>query len=249
MDGRNIRCPVCGDGIEGESWHCDRCSAPHHEECARYFGGCAIFGCRDGHPPSRLEVETWPKAAAVLGRFVRLRRIQTWSLLAFFCLSLWLGVFNTSGDLNYSVWLTCSSFVAWFASGGVYLCVDILAGWAWRRLGVELGPGRAQSLELRSERVRSLVPTMQRSWWRFRWLSVVGAAGIAASILLPLLSSANFPYILCFVSVMAIVGAEQLRKHTHQVEFCFHRFEATFAPRLEKGGARKPDPGEKLSLS
>lgn len=39
-------CQVCGDGLAGAVRQCSRCGTPHHEECWRYIGRCATFGCR-----------------------------------------------------------------------------------------------------------------------------------------------------------------------------------------------------------
>lgn len=60
---RRPRCPVCAQDIRGAATHCELCASPHHEDCFRYFGGCGIFACRDGHPPTRLEIESWPEVA------------------------------------------------------------------------------------------------------------------------------------------------------------------------------------------
>jgi hypothetical protein len=38
-------CPVCGHAVEGGGHPCPRCSTPHHEDCWKYSGGCAIFAC------------------------------------------------------------------------------------------------------------------------------------------------------------------------------------------------------------
>ena len=40
------RCPVCRTGgvRRGLVW-CGRCLTPHHEDCWRYAGKCALFGC------------------------------------------------------------------------------------------------------------------------------------------------------------------------------------------------------------
>lgn len=38
-------CPVCGQAVADEALPCPTCRTPHHGDCWRYFGGCAIFGC------------------------------------------------------------------------------------------------------------------------------------------------------------------------------------------------------------
>ncbi len=38
-------CRVCGEGVSGASVVCARCGTPHHEDCWRYTGGCAIYAC------------------------------------------------------------------------------------------------------------------------------------------------------------------------------------------------------------
>lgn len=42
-------CPVCGHGVVEESLECPTCRTPHHRDCWKYFGGCALFACR-GRP-------------------------------------------------------------------------------------------------------------------------------------------------------------------------------------------------------
>ena len=39
-------CPVCGQEVAREVLPCPACRTPHHRDCWRYFGGCAIFGCQ-----------------------------------------------------------------------------------------------------------------------------------------------------------------------------------------------------------
>jgi hypothetical protein len=39
-------CPVCGHPVAEALFPCPVCRTPHHRDCWRYFGGCAIFGCR-----------------------------------------------------------------------------------------------------------------------------------------------------------------------------------------------------------
>ena len=37
-------CPVCGHAVDGGRM-CPACRTPHHEDCWKYSGGCAIFAC------------------------------------------------------------------------------------------------------------------------------------------------------------------------------------------------------------
>ncbi len=41
-------CPVCGYALGGRMMRCTKCNTLHHEDCWKYFGGCAIFGCDAG---------------------------------------------------------------------------------------------------------------------------------------------------------------------------------------------------------
>lgn len=44
----STRCPVCGQSLETASRSllgCPSCRTLHHEECWRYLGGCAVYGC------------------------------------------------------------------------------------------------------------------------------------------------------------------------------------------------------------
>lgn len=38
-------CPVCGHPVAESALPCARCRTPHHADCWKYFGGCAIFAC------------------------------------------------------------------------------------------------------------------------------------------------------------------------------------------------------------
>ncbi len=40
-----VHCQICAEGILGEQVLCERCCAPHHEDCWRFNGGCAIYAC------------------------------------------------------------------------------------------------------------------------------------------------------------------------------------------------------------
>lgn len=41
-------CPVCGAPLDGKFMNCKKCRTPHHSECWRYYGGCAMYGCGSG---------------------------------------------------------------------------------------------------------------------------------------------------------------------------------------------------------
>lgn len=73
------RCPVCGSDVEQGAWLCGRCETPHHADCADYFGGCAIFACRDSHLPSSVEVASWPESLQYLSE---ISSIQKWKVRA-----------------------------------------------------------------------------------------------------------------------------------------------------------------------
>ncbi|MBI4859233.1 MAG: peptidylprolyl isomerase [Candidatus Riflebacteria bacterium] len=45
-----VRCQVCGAGIERTVVFCPRCETPHHEDCWNYNQGCSIFGCKTSTP-------------------------------------------------------------------------------------------------------------------------------------------------------------------------------------------------------
>lgn len=50
------RCPVCAATGAGAWVACAKCDTPHHQQCVRYAGRCAVFGCSavaagDAKPP------------------------------------------------------------------------------------------------------------------------------------------------------------------------------------------------------
>lgn len=76
------RCPVCGSAVEASPWRCARCETPHHADCAEYFGGCAIFACRDSHLPTRVEVGSWPESVRCLTEIATIQRRKALALAA-----------------------------------------------------------------------------------------------------------------------------------------------------------------------
>lgn len=230
---RTIRCPVCGDEMAGKPWTCERCRTPHHEECVRYFGGCAIYGCRDGCAPTRLEVETWPRAFELLRRFAKARRMQSVSLVV--CVVSLLGVLFGGHLLPTQAGMFCTSIVTVILGACGYLALDLRAGHLWKSLRRELGEQRSASLEVRPERVRGQMPRTGDRWSRFDWLMRGGLAIGAMAAVGAWFAPSVVTWTLAYVGIMAVVGARQLRRHTDEVELSLRRFEATYAPRLEKG--------------
>jgi hypothetical protein len=43
----HVKCAVCGEPMGGEYVSCRTCSAPHHLECWKYNGSCAMFACKE----------------------------------------------------------------------------------------------------------------------------------------------------------------------------------------------------------
>jgi hypothetical protein len=43
--GGPFRCPVCASAGPGPWVRCRSCETPHHADCARYAGGCGVYGC------------------------------------------------------------------------------------------------------------------------------------------------------------------------------------------------------------
>ena len=38
-------CPVCSTAVEEDRALCSRCRTPHHGDCWKYLGGCAVYAC------------------------------------------------------------------------------------------------------------------------------------------------------------------------------------------------------------
>jgi hypothetical protein len=41
----SARCPICGQALWGDPVYCQRCNTPHHVDCWRFAGQCAIYAC------------------------------------------------------------------------------------------------------------------------------------------------------------------------------------------------------------
>jgi hypothetical protein len=196
MPARVASCPVCGAPIAGRAWSCERCETPHHDDCARYFGGCAIYGCRDGARPCRVEREAWPRVVVWLNRTIALRRIQRACLIAFVCawaaalplaLMGFLGLFSLlDGSMGRVIVALAGGVLGFiFIVGNTvgipsYLLCRAADGFVSGRLGNELrsvsgsGPGGAGQIP--RQRLNQAVPRLRERWPRFQKMKESGAS-------------------------------------------------------------------------
>jgi hypothetical protein len=80
-----------GEPIVHESWTCEHCEARQHPECAAYFGGCAIFACRDARAPVALEIQSWPEHVKLLRQLATVSRWKARAALAYLGVGMFLG--------------------------------------------------------------------------------------------------------------------------------------------------------------
>jgi hypothetical protein len=243
---RGSRCPVCGQAVQDQGWSCERCSTPHHDDCVQYFGGCAIFGCRDGLPPQPLEVKTWPLAFRLLRTLLQVRRFQGGVLIAFgismLAMSL-VPIFLGSGAATHPLFILTVAIMS--GSGLGYLLIDatfgdILTRWLKR----EMGPERAAGLQLARSRVRQAIPRLGDDAGRFAWLSRTGTVSATLGTVLfvlglvfraPWLIGALATGVGMMISGLVLVTiAQQLEVHAAHLRLSLHRFEASYAPPLPK---------------
>lgn len=184
-------CPICGTEAAHTEWRCPRCTVPHHAACAAYFGGCAIFGCREGASPGELEMRTWPVAVHTARQLARVRNVQALALSCaglylpcvivqnfVSCVARWLGVPGVD-------WLCGAVFMLATAAAAlsvlVYPLSFILSGWyglSLRRAMPQLEAGPESDAVRVLERA---VPPVAR----LRWvpLRALGTTAIAFQLL------------------------------------------------------------------
>lgn len=55
-------CQICGEEITTDMVFCRRCKTPHHHDCWKYYGSCAIYGCGEEKCVSPRLVRPPPRA-------------------------------------------------------------------------------------------------------------------------------------------------------------------------------------------
>lgn len=228
--GSRAKCPICGVPLMSPIWVCRHCETPHHRDCAEYFGGCAIFGCRDGHLPQPIEQASWPGTVRALRRVALARHVQTGSLIcavAFVSIlipGLVFGFLPKAGATLLLLPLICFSLL--------YAAIDALViPTLTALLSIEMGRKYTKSLEFSQRRLHHALPAVRNASARFTWLDTVGKYVIGAGVPGFLLIGRESGSVV-FVGAMFLVAANQLRKHLSDIEVSMNRFEATHAPRL-----------------
>lgn len=77
------RCPVCAEALGAAVWRCEHCDTPAHPDCASYFGGCALFACRDARAPAPLEIESWPESVKLVRQLATVSRFKARAAVAY----------------------------------------------------------------------------------------------------------------------------------------------------------------------
>jgi hypothetical protein len=229
-------CAICATALDRELWTCSRCQTPHHADCAQYFGGCAIFGCRDGSPPEKIERESWPAVLTTLRRFVWVRRVQR--ALALYLVSPLLIL-----PLYYSVEWYLRRYLFWdIVFPGLYVLSWILnlmaivvfafVGEAYfQKLNWAVSRGESKELKIAMDRRRYAIPTIHREFALVDWIFRVS---VAVAVLGFLLGFALTPkWLETLVNTAGwtgMAGSYLLRLYGSQIDFFVSRFEATYAP-------------------
>ena len=158
------RCPVCGQSLDGDVWMCERCDTRHHSDCSRYFGGCAIFGCRDGVSPAAMEVASWPKEAQLISAMGTSQRrwifgICVLSVLGMTVISVLLGLWFAGiigANSIVSSWMPILLLAS--IPMGAIASVDEQRSQQMRRI---LGDESAKSLTISMHRVAAAAGTLE----------------------------------------------------------------------------------------
>lgn len=107
-----VLCRVCASLLTGERVLCPRCETPHHADCWRYNGGCALFGCSPDETGAAvvvakvLVVEDPPLPASLFeSRPMRVTTMTTLGLIAILVPALpAFGPVIIAGALTFVLW-------------------------------------------------------------------------------------------------------------------------------------------------
>lgn len=217
------RCPVCGAPVEATPWRCPRCETVHHEDCATYFGGCAIFGCRDGHAPDAIEVRTWPEGFHLLTEYINLFRWKSFviqgavgSLLAGYLLAFVAPALGSIAMLFFPLAL-------------LYVGLETRAVWIQWCLKRHLGAQARETFEVPASRLRTLIQHGQGGS-RSRGMLFTGGLVTAASIACLLMRLPRPGIFLIIPGALLLAMGEHLRVHRAQYDLLCHRARATWQP-------------------
>lgn len=214
---------------------CPACSTPHHRDCFEYFGGCAIFGCRDGSTPSKTEIATWPSAIRWVNCVGYLRRLQApFLIIAALGPAITVGTTLVPGS-SPSFRLDDVGMLMLFGGGGVYLLADVVVTELWRIAGVILGKPKKDDIVPSAQRLASIVPVLGSD----RGLQLVlGYTGIGIALLGIVKYGFDAPLSLLpafYVAFMLILVPRQLRLHEDQVRLAINRLTAS----VDSAGVKK----------
>lgn len=240
---RLVRCPVCGAGLSGTVWRCEQCDTPHHEDCAKYFGGCGIFGCRDGRAPARLEVESWPEAARLLEQMMQLQRARLRMALASVVVALTIPAVMCLPIAFYAQYLFIPAYVGLIALLARIATLDGEMGVLRSRLEKASGAERLEAAEKSWKRVKQLLPSTRLVSVPVVFISkldgigtvAVIAAAVVAIVAGMVLSSAVLfvgGFFFASLGALMMLGLGSAANGHRTVVEVAARFEAAFAPRL-----------------
>jgi hypothetical protein len=245
------RCPVCGQATDRELWSCSRCRTPHHKDCAEYFGGCAIFGCRDSRPPDRMERAAWPAVLKHLETLTKYRRSQAvtafWFgtsllavFLAFFLGDALRGIISRGWIETIQMAIGLYSFLGVIAAGPAWLFTELLGVVpVTRRLERELGRERSSRIQIPSSTMARGIPRLKAAsiLSKFRWAGYVLFVGsIAFGFLTRDLGGAVM--VVGMLGVMPVVSILLLSTYLDENELYVRRIRASFAPLPGKSSGR-----------
>ena len=236
-----VRCPVCGAPPEPPLWRCEQCETPHHDECARWFGGCGIYGCRDGKAPARMETDTWPAAARVVDGMLRVQRWRLRLAVATAACALaaplalvlaWVG----------QAWVLPVMVPAMFGMLGLVALLDERMPRLRAQLERETGPERIAAAEASWHRIRQVLPASRLVPAPVRWLSHCDFMAVVVMIILSvagMFAAALCKWVLLVVlfaftsslGALALLGLGSAAAGHRTIVEVTARLEAMYAPR------------------
>lgn len=230
------RCPVCGCDLGSDFWRCSLCQTPHHSDCVRYFGGCAIYGCRDGHPATRMERAFWPWSLSLMTWFRRVRCLEAPVLATClvgppvvatsFCAS------SLGRDVCQFLWN--SGMMLLVGCGLLYFTLEIIASMLLAALEYSVECHNDSRVSLSGSRLNEVLPRLKSRGSVSAVLSWIGTALGPVSVLLVLVDATGYGFVTGYVTLMMLAGSRQLELHLQEVDVTTNRLRASFMPMPSK---------------